>query len=113
MAYPQRGQIYTFAQILKLKLDDEPFLRFMHEGKRAVIQTSHVLDEDLLRIEGFADTQWRYERTTHEWIPLFTYVGYRSILDFVTIEPTAPIFKDGSDDPYWVCPKGFYREQVV
>jgi hypothetical protein len=116
---PIRGDIYTLSQVeTELKLRDEAFLRFSHPGVDGgepgitVIQTSHCTVDQLLAVPGFAESQWRYERETEEWIPLFRYVGERPITDFVDMEPAIDPLRD-ADMPqeWWVTPKGLPREQ--
>jgi len=100
MAAPIRGNVYTLAQVLKLDLDDEsPFLIFVR-SKSMVIQTSHVTDDDLLKVPGMADSQWRYLYTTDECCPIFHFVGPGPITDLVDIVGTL------------ATPKGFPRERV-
>lgn len=107
---PSRGHEYNFVEICNLDLDDDPYLGFTHEGKRGVVQTTHVDNSDLLEAPGFANTKWRYIRTTSEWIPVFESVDVESLLKCVDIEPSTDIH---SDPHWWVTPKGYPREQYV
>jgi len=111
MKYPVRGQVYSSEDVLtKLRLDDSPFFMFVHEGKRCVVQHSHVTDEQLLeQPQGFRHLTWKYLRTTEEWIPIFDAVDNASVYKCVDIEPTINAVFD--DDPFWVTPKGLPREQ--
>lgn len=103
MAYPVMHSVYTAREVYELELLDSPFLRFCVGGSMAVIQTTHLTEEQLLSVPGFADTRWRYQRTTHEWIPLFMAVSDTEVYACVDIEL-------GPDEP-WVTPKGFPRDQ--
>lgn len=107
---PRQGAIYSLQQVLHvLALDDCPHLGFTHKGRHAVIQTSHVGDEDLLKIPGFAKSCWKYIRTTNEWIPVFEFAD-ADIEKFVDIEREYDY--DGSfTDDFWATPKGHPREQ--
>jgi hypothetical protein len=106
---PIGGQVYTLEQILKqLDLDDSPFLRFQHEGAICVIQDGPLPDDELLAVDGLAQTKWRYQYTTHELCPLFMYVGDTPITELVVIEPNN---RDWADDPYYVCFKASYFPQ--
>ena len=79
MEYPFRQQTYTFSQICKLYLRDNPCLSFQHNGIRGVIQTSHVSDEQLLSVPLMADSKWVYIRETFEWIPVFRFSDQNTI----------------------------------
>ena len=89
--YPKPFEVYTFREICEdLILRDSPHLMFYDtEGERDVIQTSHMTEEDMLSVEGFADSKWKYIRETDEWIPIFMYAGDVDIFTFVmkTEEP--------------------------
>jgi hypothetical protein len=108
--YPKREQVYTLEEVInKLHLRDSPSLNFWDEkGNSQVIQTSHILEEDLLTIPGFADSKWKYIMETHEWIPIFRYVDERPMSDFVTMEPWECYGEPGA---LWVIPKGYPRPQ--
>jgi hypothetical protein len=110
--YPKAGQVYTLAQIEnELNLDDSPSLSFRRiDGKRGLMQTSHLTKEELLSIPGMADSEWQYLRTTSEWIPLFTYVGVADPKTLVDVEPWEDDFGD-QPDLLWITPKGFPRKQ--
>ena len=110
--YPKRLQVYTLAEIFnELYLRDSAFLNFWYQGKRCVIQTSHVLDAELLTVPGFSETKWTYIRETDEWCPIFQFVEQGDdITKYVDIEPSVPMFTD--DEPgFWCTPKGFPRQQ--
>jgi hypothetical protein len=105
--WPKSGNVYTARNIeTVLTLRDTPFYRFDFQSRLCVLQTSHVGPSDLLSIPGFAETRWRFEGETREWIPLFRYVSPAPITDFVDIEHDIE-----ADDEYWATPKGFPREQ--
>lgn len=104
---PQRGHVYTLQQIEKaLDLRDSPCLEFVHDNELAVLQTSHLSENELLAVPGFADTQWRYVLETYEWIPVFRYVDTRPITDFVDIT----VITEYGETEYWATPKGHPRE---
>jgi hypothetical protein len=110
--YPQRGHVYTLHEVEKvLDLDDSAHLGIVYQGKRTVIQTSHLTADQLLSVPGFKDTFWRYLYTTHEWIPVFEYDvdENRPITDFVDVEQW--LEQDGPTEGWWCTPKGFPREQ--
>ncbi len=83
---PVRNQIYTLHEIYKLDLKDSPCLEFRtKDGKAEPIQYVHLNEEELLNLLG--NTQWKYVRTTHEWIPIFVAVDsaqVRDLLEFFT-----------------------------
>jgi hypothetical protein len=106
---PTTEKTYTARQIETfLTLRDTPFYRFLFQGRLCVIQTSHISAADLLSVPGFADTLWRFQGETREWIPLFLFADPAPITDFVEIE------LDLNDEgEYWVTPKAFHRQQPV
>ena len=107
---PRPGQVYSSQEIIKdLSLRDSPFFKFMFGDHSVVIQTSHMTDEQLLSVEGFASVPWKYIRETHEWIPIFHCVDQDAILRLVNIEESTDDFDDG--DKYWVTLVGHHREQ--
>jgi hypothetical protein len=109
-----RGRVYTAHQVLKdLELLDTPFFCFEHEGGRGVVQTSHLRDEELLMVPGFADSWWRYQYTTNEWIPIFEFVlGLEKITDLVDLVRIPEEDEKDFGDRWWATPKGFPREYV-
>lgn len=109
-----RGNVYTSEQIYKeLKLLDCPFLYFhVKDGEQySVIQTSHVMDDDLLAIPGFKDLRWIYIRTTLEWIPVFHAVNDEEVQKLIDYEKAVDPHKEQKDWGYWVTPKGHPRQQ--
>lgn len=110
--YPRPNQVFTTEQAFKLDLTDVPFLRFYcaEYDTTAVVQTSHVTDEQLLAVPGFADLKWTYQYTTREDIPLFLAVDASEVLKCVDVAP--PASGSYSEEP-WVTPKGRPREQYV
>lgn len=102
---PIPGRVYTLRALFQLHLLDSPHL-IINAG---VIQTSHLMEDELLSVPGLADTEWRYTRTTHEWIPLFHCVDNAAVLQCVDIRPSLSEF-DGPDAK-WITPKGFPRLQ--
>lgn len=71
---PTPGATYSYREICEtLMLRDTPCLSFFDEDGRQVIQDSHMTEEEMLEVPGFAESKWVYERETHEWIPIFRY----------------------------------------
>lgn len=108
---PVPGKVYTFAQMLKLDLDDSPHLGFEKNGARQVIQCGHVTSDELLSVPGFAESTWRYSHTTDEWIPVFEFVGSEAdidkLVDYREVDGEfADFFPEGM---LYVCPKNFPR----
>lgn len=74
---PISRTVYTMDQILnELKLDDSPCLLFNFPTVKGVeeemvIQESH----NFANLGTLGHLTFRYIRTTHEWIPVFQYVG--------------------------------------
>lgn len=110
---PVRGCAYTTKQVLEtLFLKDSPSLCFFKDGQMSVIQTSHLDEEELLSVPGMAALQWRYIRTTFEWIPVFQAVSDADVLACVDTEPSVDPYAEPVEIPsFWVTPKGFPREQ--
>lgn len=102
---PVRGNVYTSKEVFGLYLLDGPFFLFWHNDEKCVIQTSHLSEEDLLKVPGFSELQWKYIKTTDEWIPVFEAVSDTDVLVTVDIAPCV------GEDGYWVTPKGHPREQ--
>lgn len=109
MNAPVRGAEYTAREVLGLELRDCPFFRFCVNGRIEVIQTSHLTEAELLSVPGFADTRWRYQRETREWIPLFMAVNDDAVAACVDMEPDRSPYND--QPALWVTPKGFPRKQ--
>jgi hypothetical protein len=102
LAKPVARQTYTLAQIMnELDLPDTPFLRFACKGETAVIQDGNG---DPLTVPAMAESLWRYQYTTHESCPLFTYVGEVDIMTLVDVSVRHG--DDHVDDPYEVYFKG-------
>lgn len=114
MPRPVRDRIYTYAEIQTLYLQDSPFLMVSINGTMWPVQEDEKFDavRQAPDIEGFMDTQWKYIRTTEEWIPIFHYAGERPIETFVTIEPDTESsdFRDNKGK-LWVCFKGYRQPQ--
>lgn len=109
---PIPGSTYSYRTIVeRLDLVDVPYLQIHLSGRRTVIQTAHVRQEDLLTITGFGETLWIYVRTTSEWIPVFTAVSGKNpeslaaMVDVVTVRDP-----DFDNSITWVTPKGFPRQ---
>ncbi|WOL24507.1 hypothetical protein fHeYen902_161 [Yersinia phage fHe-Yen9-02] len=118
MKYPRPNNQYTLLEILtELDLKDTPCLSFKHSDARGefepAIQDSHVTEEQLLSIEGLADTHWKYIRTTDEWIPVFVWAkdNERPITDFIDIAEEIDPYESKDKNGFWCTPKGFPREQ--
>lgn len=106
--YPETGHIYTLEQIMReLHLRDCPALMVSFEDKLSCVQDSHLSEQELLSVPGFAKTKWRYIRETSEWIPVFHWADSADPKTFLDVEPS----KDDPDRYHWVTPKGFPREQ--
>jgi hypothetical protein len=112
--FPITGKRYTLAQIVNdLELDDSPFLRVNMEGTQVPLQTSHFLKEDLLKVEGWAELEFVYVRTTSEWIPLFNLVPEHKekFVSLCDVRTTIYTDWDVCEDGYWITPKAFPRKQ--
>ena len=74
-----RQQVYSIEEVRYLDLLDSPFLMVYIPGLGWVpIQTSHMTVEE--ETSALAGTRWKYQRTTHEWIPLFYSVDSEYVL---------------------------------
>lgn len=113
--YPKPGVVYTLAQIHnELSLDDSPSLMIRVGLKSGPVQNAHLTDEQLLSVPGMAGSEWRYLRTTHEWIPCFEYAGSADLKTFFDIEPLKDHYDPVRAARYlWVTPKGFPRNQEL
>jgi hypothetical protein len=108
MTQPIPQRTYTFAEVTQLDLLDSPHLCVSPNHLPGVIQNSHVTDEQFLAIPGFADTQWRYIRTNHEWIPLFVAIDPKHVLTFLHWElDKNPLY----GPEWWITPKAYPRAQ--
>lgn len=111
MQRPKQAAIYTAKQILEeLDLMDTPFFRFHYNNEIQVIQSTHCGDAALLEVPGFAESRWRYEYTTDEWIPLFMLDKDQDITAWVDMEPDNNPYVDNNRIMY-VTPKGFPDQQ--
>ncbi|MGL5013286.1 MAG: hypothetical protein ACRC6V_03225 [Bacteroidales bacterium] len=95
MKYPERNKVYTLREIeTELNLRDAAYLEFrpVKVGYadadeltwRQAIQTSHI--DGLHKLEGWAETKWRYIMETSEWIPIFYAVDDEEIEELCCIE---------------------------
>lgn len=109
--YPISGVVYTLRDLLQLNLRDSPSLQIHWQGKVGDIQDAHVTEEQLLSVPGLAETQWRFIRTTHEWIPIFHAVEVEDVLKCVDIEPYIDKYELLRNPGWWITPKGFPRSQ--
>lgn len=105
--YPVPYNIYTLEEITTLNLKDSPAL-IVHN--RNGVQDSHITEEELLSVPGIKQTKWKYIRTTHEWIPIFTYASEEPWETYFDSEPYRSDFKQSEND-LWITPKGFPRKQ--
>jgi hypothetical protein len=113
LPFPRTGQVFDLRTVLNdLPLRDSACLTLMIEAQdgsgkvRNTIQDSHFLPEELLAIPGWAESQWTFQRETHEWIPVFRAVDDKAVLKLLDVEP--------SKDHHlysWLTPKGLPREQ--
>jgi hypothetical protein len=112
MNHPIKGWAYTLREILEeLDLDDSPSLLVALNGRCGPVQDSHLTDKQLLSVPGIAETRWEYIRTTHEWIPCFTYVGEVDVIKAcIQWEPYLKFDKTDSG-AWWITPVGFPRQQ--
>jgi hypothetical protein len=105
---PRAGELYTLEEITKvLYLRDSPALMMELDGKEGCVQNSHLSDEEILSVPGFAKTWWRFVRETHEWIPVFQWADSTDPREVVVVEP----LKDDPNRYLWIVPKGFPRKQ--
>lgn len=109
---PIRSTIYTGAEIINvLYLLDSPALEVVIGDKRGCIQDSHMTNEQLMSVPGFAESSWKYLRTTDEEIPVFKFVGpdphqFLDIVDAVSYSTGEVV-----PEELWITPKGFPRQQ--
>ena len=109
--HPVRNAVYTFREICEcLDLRDSPFLRFYHNDTLQVVQMSHVCEATVLAIPGWAESRWKFQRETDEWIPLFITENVEAVLPLVDMEPYIDPFAERAGI-MWVVPKGTEREQ--
>lgn len=81
---PKAGEVYTLKQInTEMYLRDSPHLEFTLNDARFPIQDSHLETSMSEAVPDMADSKWKYIRETHEWIPIFIYVGERPIEEMV------------------------------
>lgn len=86
--FPRRGEKYTFAQIRKLPLRDNPFLCVNLNGDWVPIQSQHATDDETSAIAGFDQTEWVFIQETDEWIPVFHYCGDDDVFEYLTVNST-------------------------
>ena len=113
MTYPQRGRVYTTAELYKLELDDAPALICID---RSGVQNAHLSDEELLSVPGFAALRWAYAYRTSEWIPVFYLCPGQdeALRACVDVEPWVDSVTGQVVPGAWnVTPRGYPREQYV
>ena len=109
---PVKGSTYNLVEVFDLSLLDSPSLSFLYNGHQCVIQDSHVTVEEVLSVPGLAATEWRYVRTTSEWIPVFEAINDDAVIACLDIEPEIdPYAEPDARERFWVTPKGFPRSQ--
>lgn len=106
---PVKGSTYNLAEVFDLNLLDSPSLGFFYNGRQCVIQDSHVTVEEVLSVAGLAATEWRYVRTSSEWIPIFDAVDSDAVIACLDIEPVYDPYEES--ESFWATPKGFPRSQ--
>lgn len=107
---PVPGQMYTAMQMYtELKLRDSPYLRVRLPGVREYVpvQTSHLTTMQLLTIPGFAESLWKYQYETKEWIPLFLLESVEAAKLFDYEKHWDETYET---EIFWVTPKGFPRQ---
>lgn len=106
---PVAGRIYTFNEMYQLDLPDSPYLQVRINGRLHSIQDAHVTVEQTLKnCPRLERSTWQYVRTTHEDIPVFTYVGSENLIrELFDYEP----YKGSNKGGLWITPKGSPREQ--
>ncbi|QYW04595.1 hypothetical protein pEaSNUABM14_00270 [Erwinia phage pEa_SNUABM_14] len=120
MKHAQPGSVYTLREMLtELSLRDTPNLGFTpvsvrypetKEIRQQTVQDSHLTEEEMLALPGWAETKWRYIRETHEWIPVFVAVDNAEIEALCVIEPyTDRYFRN--EGIMHVYPRGVERAQ--
>lgn len=109
---PERNKIYSYKEIVEiLSLEDAPYLRMFIDDSYQSVQDSHVSEEEMLSIEGWPESQWRYMHTTHEWVPIFNYVG-EDFKHLVDVEDYIDPYPDSEfKESKWITPKNFPRPQ--
>ena len=114
--WPKRGEVLTAVQVESdLALRDMPFYNIPIkrdpevEYAWAPVQTAHLTVDELLAVPGFADSKWRFDRETDEWIPLFDFVGTaEEALAFVDVHKVWNTTFGRYE--WWVLPKGHPRD---
>lgn len=102
MNYPVPNQVYTLRQLFELALRDFPCLLVLIKGSRYPIQDSHMTKDDFLSVDAIANTEWKYQRTTGELVPIFYAVN--------PIDHLLDIKYLVDEDSYWATFKAFPRE---
>ncbi len=77
--YPRRSQQYTIEQIYnELKLRDSPHLGAYITnplGEKVSVCVQDAMSKDAEIMKAFAGKSFTYRCETHEWIPVFDFVG--------------------------------------
>lgn len=100
--YPRNQTVYTVEQIDQLTLGDLPFLMIELDGDYFPIQ--HHLDKVGKILKGL---EFRYIRTTDEWIPIFHCVNpledVKKLVEFsVDVDP---YIRPGTECDFWLTIK--------
>ena len=85
LSFPRRGEKYTFAQIRKLPLRDQPFLCVEYNDDWLPIQSQYATDDEISALPGFDDTKWCFIVETDEWIPVFHYCGDADVFQYLVV----------------------------
>jgi hypothetical protein len=101
--YPKSGQVYTIEEVMfQLDLPDAPYLSVCIEDDYYPIQTSHMTFEQTA--EALKGTKWKYQFTTHEWIPVFRWSDDSEVKLEDVVEHRPDDYQD-----VIVYPKGYPR----
>lgn len=113
--FPEHGDIFTAREVFELPLRDSPSfgITVAHDPDVGYddppIQDSHTTVTDLLSVPGFAESKWRFIKETHEWIPMFDFVGTaEEALAFVDVHKVWNSTFECYE--WWVLPKGHPRD---
>jgi hypothetical protein len=111
-SYPKPGNVYTYADLQLLPLEDSPCLNVMLEGILYPVQDSHVTPENVIKdCPVWATSRWRYILTTNESIPVFNFVGSNEeLMRLIDFEPGKEYY-GMLPCAIWVTPKGNPRAQ--
>lgn len=92
----------------------DPILQIPIGGIRFPVQTSHITFDQLLTIDGLADSKWTFESSTQECVDIFVISGLHDAGQWFDWEHRKPYSWESEKDvrgQYWVTPKAFPRPQ--